>query len=430
MFYYTPRNFIPLLDLRIVLLALVFIDDLTDGMVLAEDLMTPTGRFVLAAGAKIKTEQLQLLKSWGIIEVDIEESSLGEEFAQQQESSAEFVDQADCFLQQRFVHNDLAQEPMASLYRHVSHRCVLKLQNGWRPDRIADTTADLDLANIPAPLSVSKLLNGDAELGCLPTVYTHIVDVLNHPNSSSFQLGEVISKDASLTVRLLRLVNSPFYGFSGKVESVARAVSLLGLNELSTLTLGISVVKQFEKIPSDQLDMESFWRHSIRCGLFARTLAGYMGEKDTEKFFTGGLLHDIGRLVMLDRMPQQYSVAIVRARQERLPMYRAEQDKLKTDHSILGKMLAEKWRLSPSLIRMIGSHHSPRLAHYSTEACLIHIADIFAHACSDEVLLINEIPELQLQAWTEIGLATDYIAAAIKQVDNDFKEVIKIFFDK
>lgn len=411
-------------------MALVFIDDLTEGMVLAEDLLTPSGRFILAAEATIKADQLKLLKSWGVVEADIEESSLGDEFVQQQEASAEFHDQADSFLQGRFVHNDLEQEPMETLYRHVSHLWTLKLQKGWTPDIISDVESVSEPKKIPAPLSTAKLLNGDVELGCLPTVYIHIVDALNHPNTSSYQLGEVISKDASLTVRLLRLVNSPFYGFSGKIESVARAVSLLGLNELSTLALGISVVKQFENIPSDQLDMESFWRHSIRCGLFARTLAGYMGERDIEKYFTGGLLHDIGRLVMLDRMPQQYSGAIARARQKDLPMYRAEQDVLRTDHSILGKMLAEKWRLSPSLIRMIGSHHSPRLAHYSKEACLIHIADIFAHACSDEILLVNAIPALQLQAWTEIGLATDYISSAIKQVDNDFNEIIKIFFDE
>lgn len=411
-------------------MALVFIDDLTEGMVLEEDLLTPSGRFVLAAGATIKADQLKILKSWGVVEVNIEISSLGDEFAQQQEASAEFHDQAESLLSVRFFQNDLEQEPTATLYRHVSHLWTLKLQGGWVPDSIAEVASVSDPQKIHAPLSAAKLLNGDVDLGCLPTVYSHIVDALNHPSASSYQLGEVISKDASLTVRLLRLVNSPFYGFSGKVETVARAVSLLGLNELSTLALGISVIKKFENIPSDQFDMESFWRHSIRCGLFARTLAGYVGEKDTEKYFTGGLLHDIGRLVMLDRMPQQYCLAIDRARQEHLPMYRAEQDVLKTDHCILGKMLAEKWRLAPSLIRMIGCHHSPRLAHYSTEACLIHIADIFAHACSDEVLLVNAVPELQIQAWNEIGLATDYISAAIKQVDNDFKEIIKIFFDK
>ncbi len=408
-------------------MALVFIDDLTEGMVLAEDLLTPAGRFVLAAGAKIKADQLGLLKSWGIIEAEITESSLGKRYARQQELDAEFSDQADFLLKQRFVHNALDSEPVATLYRHAAHRCAQRLQQGWTPV-LFSSTPDASVENqSSASMNMTQLLKGDVDIVSLPMVYSHIVELINQPNTSAHQLGRVISKDASLTVRLLRLVNSPFYGFSGKIDSVSRAVSLLGFNELTTLALGITVVQKFQAIPSEQLDMESFWCHSIRCGLFARTIADYIGEKNSERYFTGGLLHDIGRLVMLDRAPAQYRDAMSCARCKKLPMYRAELNSLKTDHSIIGKMLADKWRLSPSLARMIGNHHSPRMAHYPIEACIIHVADIFAHVCSDEILLVNEIPELQLPAWEKIGLSTDYIATAIKQVDIDFKEIVNVF---
>ncbi len=409
-------------------MALIYVDDLHEGMVLAEDLLTPTGRFVLAAGASLQAGHLKLLKSWGVIEANIDVLSLGKEYDQQQEMSAEFAERAESYLWRRFVLNDLDQEPIATLYRHVVHRFSLSLQQGWDP--VSFTAAELpaDGQDQP-PLSVAQLLRGNVDIVSLPTVYTHIVELLNQPNSSSQQIAEAISKDASLTVRLLRLVNSPFYGFSGKIDSVSRAVSLLGTNELTTLALGITVVKQFKEIPSSLLNMDSFWRHSIRCGLFSRILAGHLGDKSAEAYFTGGLLHDIGRLVMLDRMPPQYAGAIARARQERLPMYRAEQDCLKTDHSIIGKQLAEKWRLSPALIRMIGSHHSPRLAHYSREACIVHIADVFAHACGHEVLLVNEIPELQIKAWDESGLEKDVIAPTIRQVDDEFKEIVRAFFN-
>ena len=197
-----------------------------------------------------------------------------------------------------------------------------------------------------------------------------------------------------------------------------------------TLALGITLVKQFQNIPSDLLTMDSFWRHSIRCGLFARNFADQLGEKTVEKYFTGGLLHDIGRLVILNRMPTQYSGTIARARREQLPMYRAEQNCLQTDHSIIGKLLAEKWHLSPALMRMIGSHHSPRLARYSKESCIIHIADFFAHACGYEVMLVNEIPELQIKAWEETGLSEKFIASTIQQVDVEFKEIVQAFFGR
>ena len=408
-------------------MSLVFIDDLAEGMVLAEDLLTPSGRFVLAAGASIKADQLKLLKSWGVVEANIDDASLDENYAQQQALSAAYVERAENILSARFCLNNLEQEPGLTLFRHVVHRLSLKLQEGWEPNVFPqETPAHAD--DIPAPLSIPHLLKGDVDIVSLPTVYARIVELLNSPNCSSHQLAKVIRNDASLTLRLLRLVNSPLYGFSGKIDSVSRAVSLLGTNELTTLALGITVVKQFQNVPSDQLNMESFWRHSIRCGLFARALAVHLGEKEAEKYFTGGLLHDIGRLVILNRMPIQYSGAIAKARREQLPMYRAEQECLKTDHNIVGKLLAEKWRLSPALIRMIGSHHSPRLAHYSMEACIVHIADMFAHACSNELLLVNEIPELQQQVWLETGLSTQSIAPVIQQVDAEFKEIVNVFF--
>jgi HD-like signal output (HDOD) protein len=409
-------------------LALIYVDDLMAGMILAEDLFTPTGRFVLAAGAALQQDHLKIFKTWGIVEADIDESSLGEEYGQKQDLSAEFYEKAQEYLGRRFMHNNLADDPVATLYRHAVHRFALKLQQGFDPGLLPEVTPLKIPQDCPAPLSIPHLLKGEVGIFSLPTVYAHIVELLEHPNSSSQLIGKVISKDAGLTVRLLRLVNSPFYGFSGKIDSVSRAVSLLGTNELSNLTLGVLAVKQFQNIPSDLLNMDSFWRHSIRCGLFSKVLAGHLGEKEVEKYFIGGLLHDIGRLVMLDRMPVQYSGAVAKARQERLPMYRAEQDLLKTDHSIVGKLLAEKWRLSPALIRMIGSHHSPRLARYSTEACISHIADVFAHACDHEAMLVNEIPELQIAAWEETGLKTELIAPTIKQVDSEFKAVVQIFF--
>ena len=409
-------------------MALIYIDDLTAGMILTEDLVTPTGRFVLAAGSSLQGDHLKILKSWGIVEVAIAESSLGGECYQDLELSSEFIEQAENYLQQRFILNDLSQEPISSLYRHVVHHLASDLQQGGDSAVSFSTALPAVQKTCPPPLSIPQLLKGDVDIVSLPTVYTHIVELLNQPNSSSHQLAELISKDANLTVRLLRLVNSPFYGFSGKIDSVSRAVSLLGTNELSVLTLGITVIKQFQNIPSDLLNMDSFWRHSIRCGLFSKVLAAHLGEKAAEKYFIGGLLHDVGRLILLARMPAQYSGVIVRARQKRLPVYRAEQDCLQTDHSIVGKMLAEKWRLSPALIRMIGSHHSPRLAHYSTEACIVHIADIFAHVCGNEVMLVNEIPELQLKAWEEIGLSEKLIVPIIQQVDGEFKSVVRVFF--
>lgn len=408
-------------------MALVYVDDLTVGMILAEDLFTPKGRFVLAEGAMLEIDHLQKFKTWGVIEVSISDESLGEEYRQQQEAVEQFAEQAEVYLYRRFSLNDIEREPLTTIYRHAVHRFAQSLQRGWDPVVFAvDLMPPGD--DESKALSVPQLLKGDIELVSLPSIYSHIVDALNDPDCSSHRLAEVISKDASLSVRLLQLVNSPFYGFSGKVDSISRAVSLLGTNELSSLALGVTVVRQFENVPSDLFNMDSFWRHSIRCGLFARILAGHIGEQGEEKYFTGGLLHDIGRLVMIDRMPAPYKRAVLKARDDQLPMYRAEQECLQTDHSIVGKLLAMRWRLPIPLTRMIGGHHSPSANHFALESSLLHVADVLAHACGHEVNLVNEIPPLQQKAWEATGLKEEMIAPTIRQVDAEFKDIVQIFF--
>lgn len=409
-------------------MALIYIDDLTVGMVLAEDLFTPKGRFILAEGVALQAEHLEILKSWGIYEVEIADESLGEEYLSRQELVADQTETAEAYLWRRFALNDLEQEPLDTIYRHAVRRFSESLQKGWDPVslRVEELPSTTD-EQLP-PLSVPQLLKGNVELMSLPNVYSQIVAALNHPSSSAARIAAAISKDASLTVRLLRLVNSPMYGFSGRIDSISRAVSLLGTDELSSLVLGVTVVRQFTGIPSDLLNMDTFWRHSILCGLFAKELAEQLGEQGIEKYFSGGLLHDIGRLIMLDRMPAQYGRSIMRGRQEHLPMYRAEQDCLQTDHSIVGKLLAMRWRLPAELTRMIGGHHSPNMYHYEREASLMHVADVLAHAFGYEVTLVNEVPPLQQKAWQAIGLSEDALAPVIRRVDAEFKEIVRVFF--
>ncbi|WP_303720782.1 HDOD domain-containing protein [Malonomonas rubra] len=407
----------------------VYIDDLTVGMILGEDLFTSKNRLVLAEGIALTAEHLEMLKSWGIVELDITEESLGEEYLRQQEAVAQFTEQAESYLFRRFILNEIDQEPMATVYSHTVHRSAQNLLHGWEPTVFLGEL-DVDLEERIPPLSVPKLLTGDVELVSLPGVYHRIIEVMDHPDSSAQMLAQVISKDAFMSLRLLTLVNSPIYGFSGKIDSVTRAASLLGTNELTTLAIGVSVVSKFKNIPSELVDMDAYWRHSIRCGLYAKILAQHLGLLGEESYFTGGLLHDIGRLILLDRASLQYKRAVAKARKDHSPMFRAEQEVLQTDHSIVGKLLAMRWRLPTPLVRMIGGHHSPSANDYAIEASLMHVADVLAHACGHEVNLVNEIPPLQMKAWKATGLKEDVIATAIRQVDVEFRDVVQIFFSE
>ena len=154
------------------------------------------------------------------------------------------------------------------------------------------------------------------KVASLPQIFLKVEEVLNDPDSSNVHLSRVIQEDPGLTVRLLRLSNSAFFGFSAKVEAVNQAITVLGTQQLRELVLACSVMNVFKDVPEELVNMESFWRHSIACGVVARAFASLRHESNVERYFVTGLLHDIGRLVLLMEVPKKMAVIFERARAE------------------------------------------------------------------------------------------------------------------
>lgn len=408
-------------------MARIFVDDLTEGMVLANDLVTHKGRFILAAGATLQINHLKILKSWGITDAEIVDDDFMKLDEQKTELDANSIAAAKQFIKIKFSALDLEHELISELFRQVHQRLAQKLCDGYSLPSLPDLSVQEDGETLR--INPTQLIRGEIQLASLPNVYTRIVETLNSPRASSSAIADIVSKDSSLSLRLLRLVNSAFYGFPSKIDSISRGVTLLGTNELTTLALGISVVRLFQDIPNELIDMESFWKHSIRCGLFAQVLASHKIGISEEKLFVGGLLHDIGRLVMLRKIPGKYTHAILLARDEQLPLYRAEQKVLHCDHAEIGRMLASEWHLTSALTQMIGGHHNPVMDRFPLEVCIVHVADLLAHACGDELLMINQVPPLQIKAWEAIGLSPGILAPTIHQVDRLFQDIVRVFID-
>ncbi len=404
----------------------IFVDDLNEGMVLASDLVTPQGRFILAAGATLQSNHLKILKSWGITEADIIDESCGEQTEQKIEIDADSYTLAEEFLLEKFTALDLEHELISELFRQVHQNLAQKLSEGYVLPVLPSLTLPEEETTRTSP---AQMIRGEIQLASLPNVYTRIVETLNSPRASSSAIADIVSKDSSLSIRLLRLVNSAFYGFPSKIDSISRGITLLGTNELTTLALGISVVRLFQDIPNELINMETFWKHSIRCGLFAQVLASHKIGLSEEKLFVGGLLHDVGRLVMLRKIPEKYTRVILLSREEQLPLYRAEQKILHCDHAEIGRLLAKEWHLTSALTQMIGGHHSPAMDRFPQEACIVHVADLLAHACGDELLMTTHIPPLQIKAWEAIGLSPSILIPTIHQVDRLFRDIVRVFLD-
>ncbi|MGE3550531.1 MAG: HDOD domain-containing protein, partial [Geobacter sp.] len=151
--------------------------------------------------------------------------------------------------------------------------------------------------------TVAWLVDRTSTVYSLPLFYERLNEAINHPRTSIDDIAKIITEDQGLTARLLRLANSPLFGWFGKVDSINKAVTIIGTQQLRDLALAASVMGVFTGIPPELMSMTSFWRHSVACGIIARTLATWRREPNVERFFVAGILHDIGQLMMATTIP-------------------------------------------------------------------------------------------------------------------------------
>lgn len=280
-------------------------------------------------------------------------------------------------------------------------------------------------------ISAQELVNGSLELASLPEVVMRTIDLINDPNTSAAAIGHVLGEDPGLTARLLKIVNSPFYGFPSRIDTVSRAITVIGTLELLDLILATSVVKAFRGIPTDLVDMDSFWEHSLYTGLVARVLAGRLRAPNTERYFIAGLLHDIGSLAMYMQIPDSAATILRRARAEIMPMHSIEQETLGFDHGEVGAELMHAWHLPENLVEAIRFHHTPqRSEQHRLETALVHLADVIACAVRDPASETGRIPPMEPAAWDLTGLQPDIIASVIDEADTQFEDARAVILPK
>jgi len=225
-------------------------------------------------------------------------------------------------------------------------------------------------------LSLEKLIDRSGKLGSLPAIVYKVFEVMDDPNSTATKIGKVINDDPALTARLLKLVNSPFYGFTGKVDTVYRAVALIGHEELRSVVVAASAIKVFDGIPSELVSMNDFWKRSLRTAITARILAAFKREKVIERFFIAGLLHDIGSLLMYLKMPEEMSQVLQLQKTNGVELVKAEKEIIGYDHTEVGGGLLKKWNLPPQICAAVRFQINPEKAPQAEQqaAWLIKLA--------------------------------------------------------
>jgi putative nucleotidyltransferase with HDIG domain len=196
----------------------------------------------------------------------------------------------------------------------------------------------------------------------LSTTVTKVLEICNRPDTSANDLNRVISLDPVLTGQVLKLINSAYYAFQNKVTSLTRAIIILGLNTVKNLALSTAILDTLGKtVSSQRFTMDDFWTHSIGVGVTAKALAKEkkVQIEDLEEFFVGGLLHDLGKIPLTNRFPEDYVQALESAKLSEGPVYRAENDIFEIDHGMVGEMIAEKWNLDKKIKDALRYHHQP-----------------------------------------------------------------------
>lgn len=222
-----------------------------------------------------------------------------------------------------------------------------------------------------------KVLNSIHELPTLPSVVMQVSSMLQDIETSAQALAKVIECDQAIVPKLLKLVNSAFFGFSSKVSNVAHALMLLGFNTVQNAIISIAIIKTLDlkkKIPG--FDMADFWRHTIAVAVTARYLDKTLGGHFKEDAFTAGLIHDIGKIIMAQYFQERFISTYQAMQSQNTTFSNAEQSYFPVSHAAIGARIAKKWGLPPTLCDVIKRHHQPKTSGEKENLVLIvHTAD-------------------------------------------------------
>lgn len=284
--------------------------------------------------------------------------------------------------------------------------------------------ADLNIRVTPR-----DLLAGTIEISSPSDVYFRLTELIDKYSSSISDYAAIIENDPALTVRLLKLVNSAFFGFSGEIATISRAVSIIGIRELRDLVLATTVIDMFQGMRNDLVTMESFWQQSIRCAVLSSIFSSYHQNKNTiESIFVAGLLHQIGNLIIFNKLPELAREAFSKYKYNGVDLHIAEQEVIGFDYASLGGELAGMWKLPPVLRQVITFQFEPEQAgEYHSAAAIVCVAGIIASHDTFEPDEVMQLVPAESTYWKRAGLRDDIVIEALQLAEEKYKATLAMF---
>jgi putative nucleotidyltransferase with HDIG domain len=272
---------------------------------------------------------------------------------------------------------------------------------------------------------LSRIIARVEDLPTLPRTVLKITELVNDPKSSARDLARIITDDQVLAARLLKLVNSSFYGFPQRISTITGAIVLLGFDAIRNLLLTTSVFDLFPSRKRGSLfRQEQFWDHSLGCAVAAKIIGNHLRYDKVEELFVSGLLHDIGKIVEMIFLPDAFNKIVHLIQNENILMIGAEERILGYSHPEVGKLLAEKWNLPPKLTGVILHHHQPGEAgRFALEAAIVHLADILCRSLNIGYGGDNKMPALDKTAWNTLRIRSQAIEPILAEINKEFNDI-------
>ena len=261
------------------------------------------------------------------------------------------------------------------------------------------------------------------DLPTLPKVLDEVSRLVKDPDSSTEQIAKLISMDQVLSAKVLKMVNSPIYGFPGRISSIHHALVLLGFNVLRGVIVSTSVMDIVNQA------MVGLWEHSVGCALASSTIARHVGLKDVEDISVAGLLHDLGKVVTAVQLPDLRTGIDALVKSQDLPYLEAEKAVMGFGHDRVNAWIVDHWKLPPAIKEAMSYHHKPQLARlYPETACCVHLGDfmvrVFEYGSGGD----DNVLYLEPEALKKLKLKPADLESILDQLAEQFLDIADLSF--
>lgn len=274
-------------------------------------------------------------------------------------------------------------------------------------------------------LHFNQVINQIRDLPALPAIVQDLMKNIGPDETDINVITRKVSMDQGLSAKTLQFANSSFYGLQSKVTTIQQAITLIGINAVRHVVTASALTGYFPPNNCAGFDFFALWRHSVATAVCSRVLARHL-HVNQDYAFTAGLLHDIGRLVLVTYFRNEYEAVIAYRAEHDCHWLVAEQEVLGVDHVMAGEALAAHWNFSDTIRHAIAGHHNPEQQKVRSLASIVHIADAIAHALDLSHLENDLVPPVSHVAWVGLDLSEEVYLQVFHETELLFDEVSRV----